>query len=168
MPLITPELCKDLVDFDGVTSDSVVVVFDGCNSFFGSRKGATNSGKLVSSSLGGGIIGIGSKLGVDKIKQGSTITVRGEEGVNSGMKREVFNYCSTVNLASRVSGVKYSDSVPEEAVTIRFEVGRRANFKVGSSKNLLEGRKVLKRTSLRLNFFPQSIDRIQEVRGVYN
>jgi hypothetical protein len=84
------------------------------------------------------------------------------------MKREVFNYCSTVNLASRVSGVKYSDSVPEEAVTIRFEVGRRANFKVGSSKNLLEGREVLKRTSLRLNFFPQAIERIQEVRGVYN
>jgi hypothetical protein len=84
------------------------------------------------------------------------------------MKREFFKDCSTVNLASRVSSVKYSDCIPEEAVAIRFEVGRGANFKMSSCKNLLEGREVLKRASLRLYIFPQPINRIQEVRGVHN
>jgi hypothetical protein len=50
--------------------------------------------------------------------------------------------------------VEDSDSVPEEAVAVRFEVRRGTNFKMGSSKNLLEGREVLKRASLRLSFFP--------------
>jgi hypothetical protein len=50
--------------------------------------------------------------------------------------------------------VEDSDSVPEEAVAIRFEVRRGTNFKVGSGKNLLESREVLKRPSLRLSFFP--------------
>jgi hypothetical protein len=84
------------------------------------------------------------------------------------MKREFFKDCSTVNLASRVSSVKYSDSIPEETVAVRFEVGRGANFKMSSGKNLLEGREVLKRASLRLYIFPQPINRIQEVRGVHN
>jgi hypothetical protein len=68
MPFITPELRENLIDFDRVTSDSVVVVFDGGNSFLGSRKRATNSGKLVSSSFGSGIIGVGSKLSVDEVQ----------------------------------------------------------------------------------------------------
>jgi hypothetical protein len=47
-------------------------------------------------------------------------------------------------------------------------VGRVSNFKVGSYKNLLEGREVLKRVSLRLSIFPQSVNRVQEIRGVHN
>ena len=78
MPFITPELSENLVDFDRVTSDSVVNVFDGSNSFLGSRERATNSGKLVGGGFGSRVIGISSKLSVDKIQQGSTITVRRE------------------------------------------------------------------------------------------
>jgi hypothetical protein len=70
------------------------------------------------------------------------------------MKRELFKDCITVDLASRVCSVEDSDSVPKEAVAVRFEVRRGTNFKMGSSKNLLEGREVLKRASLRLSFFP--------------
>ena len=39
---------------------------------------------------------------------------------------------------------------------------------MGSNKNLLEGREVLKRASFRLSFFPQTINSNQEVRGVHN
>jgi hypothetical protein len=84
------------------------------------------------------------------------------------MKRELFKDCVTVNLASRVCSVEDSDSIPEEAVAIRFEVGRGTNFKMGSSKNLLEGREVMKRASLLLSFLPQTCNRIQEVRGIHN
>ena len=80
------------------------------------------------------------------------------------MKREIFKDSLTVDLASRVCSVEYSDSVTEEAVTIGFEVGRGTNFKMGSNKNLLEGREVMKRASLLLSFLPQTSNRIQELR----
>ena len=33
MPLITPKLCQNLVDFDGIISNDIVTVFDGGNRF---------------------------------------------------------------------------------------------------------------------------------------
>ena len=168
VPFITPELCQNLVDFDRVTSDIVINVFDGGNSFLGNRKRATNSRKLVGGSFSGRVVGIGSKLSVDKIQKSSTVTVRRKERVDSGMKRVIFENSATVDLARRVCCVENSDSVPEEAVTIRFEVGGGTNFKMGSSKNLLECREILKRASLRLRILPQTSDRIQELRGIHN
>jgi hypothetical protein len=84
------------------------------------------------------------------------------------VKRELFKDSFTVDFASRVCHVENSDSVPEEAVTIRFEVGSGANFKVGSSKNLLEGREVMKRASLKLSVLPQTRNRIKELRRIHN
>ena len=52
MPFITPKLCQNFVDFDGVTRDDIVIVFDGSNRILSCREGATNGGKLVSSSFG--------------------------------------------------------------------------------------------------------------------
>ena len=42
VPFITPELSKDLVDFDGVTCDDIITVFDCGNSFLVGRERATN------------------------------------------------------------------------------------------------------------------------------
>ena len=39
---------------------------------------------------------------------------------------------------------------------------------MGSSENLFEGGKILKRTIKRLSSFPQTRDRGQEFRGVHN
>jgi len=122
MPFITPKLCKDLVDFDGVISNDIIVVFDDCNRFLIGGERATNGGKLVGRSFGDRVIGIGCKFGVDKIEQGCTITVRGKEGVNSKMKRELFNHGSPIDLTKRISSVQDTDSVPENTVPIRFKV----------------------------------------------
>ena len=88
--------------------------------------------------------------------------------MDSVMKGVIFNDSRTVDLAIPVSSVEDTDSVPQYAVAVWLEIGRRANFKVGSCKDLLKGREILKRTSLRLGFFPKSRDRSQEFRGFHN
>ena len=79
--------------------------------------------------------------------------------MGSVMKGVIFNDSRTVDLAIPVSSVKDTDSVPQYAVAVWLEIGRGANFKVGSCKDLLKGREILKRTSLRLGFFPKTRDR---------
>ena len=68
MPFITPKLRQNLIDFDGIIGDSVITIFDGGNSFLGGGKRATNSGELVSCGFGGGIVSVGGKFSVDKVK----------------------------------------------------------------------------------------------------
>ena len=42
VPLIAPELCQNLIDFDGVVRDGVINVLDGRDSLLGGRKRASN------------------------------------------------------------------------------------------------------------------------------
>ena len=84
------------------------------------------------------------------------------------VKRVLIDDTRPVNLTIPVSGMEDADSIPEKAVTVRFVCRGRANFKVGSSKDLLEGREILERTSLRLGFLPHTSDRSQEIWGSHN
>jgi hypothetical protein len=63
------------------------------------------------------------------------------------MKGVIFNDSRTVDLAIPVSSVEDTDSVPQYAVAVWLEIGRRANFKVGSCKDLLKGRETAAKKS---------------------
>jgi hypothetical protein len=115
-PFILPEISQQRINPGRVVGNTVISVFKGGDRLLTRWERTTNDRELIQGNPSVSIVGIGSKLGVDVIEEGSRVSIFRDKRVYLVVNRVVLNDELTIEFAMRVRGVKNVHSIPKTLV----------------------------------------------------
>ena len=115
-PFILPEVSQQRIDPGRVIGNTVISVFKGGDRLLTRWERATNGGELIQGNPSVSIVGIGCKLGVDVVEEGSGITIFRDKRVYLVMNGVVLNDELTIELTLRVRSMEDVHSIPKAFV----------------------------------------------------
>jgi hypothetical protein len=124
-PFVLPEISQQRVYPGRVIGYTVISVFKGGDRFLTRRERTTNDSELIQGDPGVSIVGIGCKLSVDVIEEGSGVTIFRDKRVYLVVNRVALNDELTIELTLRIRGVENVHSIPKALVWCDFS-GRKS------------------------------------------
>jgi hypothetical protein len=115
-PFVLPEISQQRIDPGRVIGNTVIRVFKGGDRLLTRWERATNGSELIQGDPSVSIVGIGCKLGVDVVEEGSGITIFRDKRVYLVVDRIVLNDELTIELTLRIRSVKDVHSIPKALV----------------------------------------------------